>query len=476
MLVFSTFFGGNGRYGTLREIAFDSAGNIVATGYGPHFTPSDFPTATIIGPGGGGSDIPIVKFTPDGKVLWVTIIGGSGFEKGYGIATDVNDNIYIAGGTGSQDFPTTAGSWDRTNNGGTTEKCPGPPICNMDACVLKLSADGKNLIYSTFLGGSGNDGARGGLAVDNQGCAYVVGHTSSRDFLDEGGIANPQKVNRYLGGDVDAFVAKVSRDGSSIIYARYLGGSKGSDVTMGVQVDADGHAFVNVIVRSDDAFTTPNAFDRTFNGGQSDSYFARLSTDGKQLLYATYFGGSGDEWAEHRMALDKSGNAYLVGFTASADFPTINAYRSKIAGPGDGYLVKLNPSGQPVFSTYLGGSRSDVSSGPFLDADDNILVAGLTESSDLEVTNGAYDTTYNGGKSDAFLQIYDPQGRLSYSTFLGGKKGDGARYVAVDVDGNPIVIGSSKSPDFPTSPTAYDQLHSGGDDGFITKFDRSKMH
>jgi hypothetical protein len=466
MLVFSTFFGGNGRYGTLREIAFDSAGNIIVTGYGPHFLPKDFPEATVIGPA-LVSNVPIAKLTPNGKLLWVTIIGGSGFDKGYGIAVDSLNNIYVAGQTTSSDFPTTQSAWDRTYNGG-----------NADAFVLKLSANGKNLIYSTLLGGSGGDGARGGLALDSDGCAYVVGFTGSKDFLDEGRIANPQKVNRYLGGDFDAFITKVSQDGSSIIYARYLGGSngKGGEVTVGAQVGAQGHAFVNVIVRADDAFTTPNAFDRTFNGGRADSYFAKLSPDGKQLLYATYFGGSGDEWAEHRMAVDKSGNAYLVGFTASADFPTINAYRSTIGGSGDGYLLKLDPSGQPIFSTYLGGSKGDNVLGPALDANGNILVAGNSESSDFEVTPGAYDRKYNGGKQDAFFQIYDPQGRLNYSTFLGGKKGDGARYVTVDASGNPIVIGSSKSPDFPTTAGAYDQSHSGGDDGFITKFDRSKMH
>jgi hypothetical protein len=474
-LEFSTYFGSGGRSGQVWEIAFDSSGNMVVTGYGTDYTKRHFPSAHLIGPGGGVNDVVVAKFTPDGKLLWMTLIGGSGGEMGLGIVTDSHDNIYIAGKTGSTDFPTTSGAFDRTHNGGAPSKI-GKGI---DAYVFKLSPDGKALIYSTFLGGSRNESARGGLAVDDQGFAYVVGSTKSSDFLDENGATpNPAKVNSYLGGKNDAFIAKVAQDGSSIIYSRYLGGSNNtqSEVILGAQVDARGNAYVHAIVSSDDAFTTPNAFDRTFNGGESDSYFAKISPDGKQLLYATYIGGSGNEYAERRMALDDNDNTYLVGSTGSSDFPVINAHQSKKGGRYDGFLVKLDASGQPLFSTYIGGSSRDHTTGPTLDANGNIFVAGGTESIDFEVTSKAYDITYNGGKSDAFLQAYNPSGQLIYSTFLGGGDFDGARNVAVDANGNPILVGGTKSSNFPTTADAHARFLSGGTDGYITKFDRSRMH
>lgn len=464
-LSFSSYFGGRGRGGTLWETAFDSSGNIIVAGYGDDYTLRNFPFATLIGPAGNRSNIPVAKFTPDGKLLWLTIIGGSATNICVGIDVDKFDHIYISGWTSSTDFPTTPKSYDRTYNGGT-----------YDAFVLKLSPDGKTLVYSTFLGGSLNDTARGGLAVDDQGFAYVVGGTGSRDFLNKRGEPNPAKVNNYLGGPGDAFITKISQDGSKIVYSRYLGGSDDTvhgDTALGVQVDANGHAYVNMIVRSKDALTTPNAFRRTFSGGESDSYFVKLSPDGKQVIYATYFGGSGDEYAEHRMALDSKGNTYFTGFTNSADFPVINAHQSKKRGPGNGYLVKLDATGQPVFSTYIGGSGMDNSVGPALDAEGNIFVTGNTGSKDLEITPNAYNTTYNGGKMDAYLQIYDPSGRLWYSTFLGGSDFDGARGVAVDKRGNPILVGSTSSSNFPTTANAYNQSRSGDDDGFIVKFDLS---
>ena len=463
---FSSFLGGRG-YGTLWETAFDSSGNIIVTGYGDEYTLKNFPSATLIGPAGNRSNITVAKFSPDGKLLWMTIIGGSANNICVGIDVDAFNNIYIAGWTTSADFPTTPKAYDRTYNGGDS-----------DAFVLKLSPDGKSLIYSTFLGGSLNDTARGGLAVDDHGFAYVVGGTGSKDFLNKKGEGNPAKVNDYLGGPADAFITKVSQDGSRIVYSRYLGGSDDTvhgDSALGVQVDANGCAYVNMIVRSKNAFTTPNAFRRTFSGGKSDSYFAKLSPDGKQLLYATYFGGSGDEFAEHRMALDSKGNTYFVGFTNSADFPTINAHQSKKKGPGNGYLVKLDATGQPVFSTYIGGSNNDHSVGPALDGEGNIFVSGETGSTDFEITPSAYNKTYNGGKKDAYLQIYNPSGRLWYSTFLGGSDFDGARGVAVDKWGNPIVVGFTYSSNFPTTANAYTRSYSGGGDGFIVKFDLSHL-
>lgn len=146
-LEFSTFIGGK-RDGTLREIAFDSAGNIVVAGHGAEFVADNFPIATIIGPA-ANQNVLVAKFTKAGKLVWMTIIGGSGLDRGYGVVLDKADNIYVAGRTSSSDFPTTPGAYDTTFNGGT----PNPVVHGpSDAYVLKLSSDGKRLLYSTYLG------------------------------------------------------------------------------------------------------------------------------------------------------------------------------------------------------------------------------------------------------------------------------------------------------------------------------------
>ncbi len=466
-LEFITFLGTDlALESTLRDITFDSQGNIIVAGAGV-FDPAGYPPSKITT--FGTIDISsafVASISPDGSQLnWVTLIGGNGNEKGaYGIDINSNNNIYVAGATHSTDFPTTPGAWDRTENNITDMK--------PDAFLFKLSPDGSQLIYSTYLGGSEGESARGGLAVDSQGYAYVIGGTASRDFLDENGIANPAKVNSFIGGVGDGFVTKVSQDGSSIVYSRYIGSpndTQHDDTVLGIRVDNQGKAYIHTIVRTDGAYTTPGAYDTSFNGGDADSYYAIISADGKQLLYATYLGGSGGEYAEHNMARDGSGFAYLVGVTSSTNFPIMGGNQSSIGGAEDGFLAKFNAAGQLVHSTYVGGSDDDSAFGPAVDMNGSMYVTGFTKSSNFQTSPGAYDTSHNGDR-DVFFQAYDSSGVLFYSTFLGGGNYDYGRYIAVDPAGDIVIVGETKSSDFPVTPGAYDTTFSGVSDIFIAKF------
>ncbi len=284
----------------------------------------------------------------------------------------------------------------------------------------------------------------------------------------------PGAVNNPIGGPKgDAVITKLSADGSSIVYSRYLGSSNNSanEGAMGVAVDSLENVYVHSIVGGDDALTTNDAFDRTFNGGQSDTYFIKLSADGRKILYATYLGGSGDEWAEHAIVLDSNGNVYMAGQTRSMDFPIVQGHQPKPGSRIDAYLIKLDAAGQPLFSTYLGGSDEESAFGPAVDGNGNVFVSGLTKSPDFEATPNAYAGTFNGVQ-DAFLQVYGPTGQLLYSTFLGGSESDFSRYVDVDVSGNPVIVGHTLSDDFPRTPGAHDVTYdkSRGENGFITKF------
>ena len=458
-------------YGTFWEAAVDSRGDIIVTGYGTEYVPDNFPGARVIGTP-EDENILLAKYTPGGRLLWMSIIGGTGKDEALGLALDPSDNIYIAGVTSSLDLPTTPGAFDRTNNGGGTH-CSGPHGCNLDAYVMKLAPDGASLVYSTYLGGSGEDIARGGVAVDREGNAYVTGSTASTDFLEKGRTSSrPHKVNAFHGGTHDAFVAKISPDGSGVVYSMYLGGSKddNEEVGVAVTVDEEGRAYVQAVVRSDDAATTPDAYGPSFRGGVSDTYLTRLFPDGAGQAYATFIGGSGSEFAEHGMKVDRDGNVYITGYTDSADFDRVNAHQSVYGGGGDGYLARIGPDGRPVFSTFVGGRGEDVTFGPAVDREGNVYVTGRTASPDFEVTPGALDMDFNGGV-DSFLRVYGPDGRLLYSTFLGGSGDDNTRGITLDREGNPIILGSTTSKDFPASSGA--PAHGGSDygDGFMVIVD-----
>jgi hypothetical protein len=475
-LDFSTYMGSGATHTELFEVTTDPAGNIYAIGQGD-YSSSDFPgaTPTTFGNVSDSSNVMVFKLSPDGSQLhWVTLLGGRCFEKaGYGIALDKNQNIYITGTTHSDDFADydqdgqafgqdTIG-YNTTYHGGGTGpglNCPGPvPNPGPEVFLIKLSPDGQNIIYGTFLGGDDGESSRGGLAVDSQGFAYVVGSTSSSNFLGR----------TRIGGKSDGFVVKVSQDGRSIEYAQFIGGSNDNgehgDGVVGIQVDAQGHAYLNASAWASDAPITDGlngtilAFDSTPNG-MVDTYFVKLSPDGTQLLYATYLGGSVNEFAEHRIDIDANGNVAICGYTGSADFPTSTnnpnilkeSHQKNAGGMADLYLVKLQG---------------------------NIYLAGVTRSTDFETTTNAYDRSFNGDQ-DVFMQIYNPNGMLLYSTFIGGTEFDRARFITVDPFDNPIIVGYSQSTNgcsfpncYPTTPGAFDEIFNNGFNPYVTKFNIS---
>lgn len=462
---FATYWGPDTLGGTFdidsRESAVDSQGNIIVTGY-RSFISTGYQGVPVYTHGSLSNPNPlaVAKLSSDGsQLLWIALIGGNGNEHAYGVAIGPNDHIYVAGKTFSTDFPTTPGAWDRTRNaGGATE-----------IFVLKLSSDGRTLLYSTYLGGdSGQESARGGLAVDAAGSAYVVGSTGSPDFLDEGGVLNPRKVNSFLGGNHDAVIVKMLPDGSGIDYARFLGGG-GVEVIVGASVDSQGRAYVFGHTDSVNMATTSDAFQSSLKGAD-DGFLAVISPDGTNLEYSSYYGGSESEYAEHRLMRDYAGNIYVAGATLSPDFPLFNAHQSAFNGPSEGFLIKFNSSFQPVFATLLDGMPG----GPAVDNAGNVLLTGITTINNFETTPNAFDRTYNGGR-DAYFQMYSPIGTLLYSTYLGGSGDDGGRYVTMDNNNNAIISGTTQSADFPvgrpgSSLPVYDTTYNGVFDVYVGRF------
>src|SRR3989441_166203 len=322
------------------------------------------------------------------------------------------------------------------------------------------------LAYSTYLGGTGFDEGFG-IAVDSLGQAYVTGVTASLDFAMTAGVLQP----RFAGGSLDAFVTKLNPTGAALAYSTYLGGT-GDENGFGIAVDATGNAYVTGLTNSNLDFpTTAGAFQRSSAGGISDAFVTKLNAAGAALVYSTYLGGTGDENG-FGIAVDATGNAYVTGITFSPDFPTTaRAFQPSSPG-GDAFVTKLNPSGAAlVYSTYLGGTGSDLGFGIAVDSFGNAYVTGQTFSSDFPTTEGAFQTTFGGGGGfDAFLTKVNPAGAaLVYSTYLGGTSDDFGLGIAVDNFGNAYVTGFTGSLDFPTLG-AFQSTSGDGGDAFVAKF------
>jgi hypothetical protein len=301
--------------------------------------------------------------------------------------------------------------------------------------------------FSTLFGGNLGTGASG-IQVDSAGDIYILGSTNSTNL---GGTSAFQPS---LAGDSDAFVAKLSADGSQLIYVTYLGGSK-AEFPHGMAVDSSGNVYVTGQTYSSD-FPIDHAF-QSNNSSGAGAFVSKLSPDGTTLLYSTYLGGrlSG---SGQSIALDNSDEPVVVGWTYANDFPTLNPIQSVHAadqGNTDAFVTKLNAQGTAlVFSSYIGGNAGDLGQGVAIDTSGNIYVAGITSSSDFPTTGGSFQSTYTASsEGNSFITKLNPTGsELSYSTYLAGSQAAG---VAVNAAGNAFVTGLAGISGFPTTAGAF---------------------
>jgi len=375
----------------------------------------------------------------DPVLSYSTYLGGNGYDAGTAIAVDASGNAYVTGFTRSPNFPATAGSFQTIC--GTSGTCNG---YFTDAFVTKLTANGQ-VVYSTFLGGGGNDMGKA-IAVDASGSAYVAGQTFSSNFPTTAGA-----FKTTYGGAGDAFVTKVSPGGTSLQYSTYLGGS-GIDNAEGIAVDSSRNAYVTGQTYSTD-FPTAAPIQASNGGNQdSDAFVTEINSSGSALVYSTYLGGSSMDWG-NGIAVDSSGNAYVVGLTRSADFPLAGSVQATCGGcPGfaDAFVAELAPNGGALLhSTYVGGTGDDHGTGVAIDSDGNIYITGFTYSTDFPITTGAYQTSLSSGKSAAFVTKIAPDfSSLAFSTYLQGNSLNYGKSIAVDT-GNVFVAGQTFSPTFP---------------------------
>ncbi|MEG5059221.1 SBBP repeat-containing protein [Microcoleus sp. A2-C5] len=459
VLAYSTYLGGSGNENANR-ITVDSTGAAYIIGTTVNnftTTPGAYQTTP-----GGQSDILVTKINPEGTALvYSTYIGGPNNDEGFDIAVDSQGNAYLTGPV-NQGYPTTAGSYKPTAN-------------ITSAAVTKLNAAGNSLVYSTFLGSSaigdtffGGTGSSlgNGIKVDSNGNAYVVGPTF-------GGFPTVNAFQPTYGGGLDGFLAKVNPTGSALVYSTYLGG-QGDDDAKAIALDNSGNVWVTGNTNSTN-FPLNQAND-TLPGG-FEAYVSRFNANG-ELTYSTYLGGSGEDKGND-IAVDSSGNAYIVGYTTSTDFivsadvplapkiPNIPIQAANAGGAKDAFVTKIRANNSLAYSTYLGGSGEENGDRITVDSAGNAYVTGNTTSTNFPTLNAIQ--SISGGGQDAFVTKINSSGSaLVDSTYLGGSGNDFGGGIAVDTSGGVYVAGGTASTNLPTA-NPFQAANGGSADVFITK-------
>ncbi|MBN1539300.1 MAG: fibronectin type III domain-containing protein [Candidatus Thermoplasmatota archaeon] len=475
-VIYGTYIGGSDDEYDV-DMAIDGSGACYLAGSTWSF---DFPTT----PGAystwvaGENDGFVMKIYPDGSSpVYSTYIGGVGYDSINSIAVDNNGYAYVAGSTDSWDFPTTRGAFNETMNGS-----------GQDLIVFKLDQAGSNLVYSTYMGGTSweNMNDPGCIAVDNQGCAYIVGSSNSKDFpltYD----AFDKENNNTMGGDLygeeyrtsKAVVVKLKADGSDLEYSTYLGGTM-DEYTNGIALDDEGMVYILGTTGSKDFPVTKGAFDTSmdsFWGGEI--FLAKIDIDGSRIVYATYLGGS-ESQNPTDIAIDSSGRPYICGFTGSNDFPVKeNTYQHELNGWMDIFVTAFDPTFSSLYmSTFIGGSEGEQAYSIDLDGEGNVMITGSTASPDYP-TIVTHATPQSNQDGSVLISVFDPQGMdLLYSTLVGGSAGSnypedvGFNIFSV-ADRRVVVSGYTGCTDFPITDNAYDDSLDGWADLFLMEFDLS---
>jgi len=385
-LVQSTFLGGNSSDEGF-SLALDDEGNAYVIGYTQSV---DFP----ITPGaldsvlGGQTDAFVVKLRAKGPPLaYATFLGGSADEMGMGIAVDGAGTAFLIGYTESGDFPTTEKAFDRTHNGAA------------DVFVARLDLSSGALEYATFLGGSSND-AGWGIVLDDGGSANIVGYTYSDDFPTTAGA-----FDTTLGGPTDVFVARLDPSGSALFFSTLLGGSS-REVARSIAVDDWGNAHVTGGTFSQDFPTTAGAFDTVMSLFDLNAFVTKFTPGGGDLAYSTFLGGEGDDVGYGIVLDSSGKTCVIGFTEAADFPTTSGAFDATHNGQRDIFVSLLNKGGSALdYSTFLGGSDAEYGWDVLLDGSGNAYLAGYTRSADFPTTAGAFDETHNGGEDVFVLKI-----------------------------------------------------------------------
>lgn len=478
VIAYSTYLGSEDQnyaldslYNFVTAIAGDAAGNVYITGITAE---TSFPitgvTLAVAPP--AVADNPyvfIAKFSPTGELVYSTILGGSlGQNACGGIAVDNAGGVYVTGTTYASDFPVTPGAFQSgfaTFSGNVSM-----------GFVTKLNAGDSSFAYSTFLGGQTLGGASA-IAVDQQGDAFVTGWDYGSFPTTPGAFQknHPGPVAAGFGlGGPSPWVAKLQANGQKLIYGTYLGGNS-NDFINAIAIDGNGDAYLTGDANSTNFPVVAPALQSALAGGQN-AFVSKLNSTGTKLIYSTYLGGSQTD-AGTGIAVNASGQAILVGYTSSPDFPLAAAYQSTF-NTNDAFVTELNAAGNKlVYSTFLGGGTGSFGAGIALDSAGDAYVIGSTGQVTPGQSAGSPFPALNGiainnpsGQASTFMSEFSPTGGLLNSTLFGGNTGPTyGSGVWVDGEGNSYITGTTSASDMPTTSGAQQPELAGKADVFVAK-------
>ncbi len=448
-MVYSTFLGGN-HIDEGGVIKLDSQGNPVFTGMTQS---ADFPVT--LGPNvtAGSEYVYVAKFNKDNlsEPIFITLIGGIGETRGTFWDIDNEDNIYVAGSTTVSSNFATPGAFDTTHNGGN------------DGYVCKLASNGTR-IFTTYFGGSQQDYAYD-IALDSDKNIWVTGTTSSPTFPTTPDAADSTYDLSSSWGSIllsEAFLVKISSDGSNLLYGSFIGAPSGPDGGWRVEVDSSDDIVIIGGTRASDFPVTNNAYDTSY-AGNVEGFVMKFAKDGT-VIFASYLGGSLDE-LPREIIFDSEDNLIIAGATASEDFPTSdNGYQQVFQGEEDIFITKIAANGsQLLFSTFLGSPNVDWVF--WLELDEytqRIYFTGVTFGTGWQVTD---NSSYHGGRTDIILGVLEHDGsELLYSTLIGGIEVTQLDVGISDFPEGLTLISPTEiymtfvtiSSNFPVTPDAYD--------------------
>jgi len=406
--------------------------------------------------------------TPSGiahELVFSTYLGGSGNDQARDITADAKGNIYVVGGSGSDDFPTTPGAFQRVQDKTGTNV---GSLGYLDATVTKYDPYG-NLLWSTYLGGPNYDRAYA-VEVDELGCVYVAGRAGPGFPVTAGSMQPTFKgSSQGIYGQQNGFVTKLAPDGASILWSTYVGVGY---LCRDLAIDADHNVYAPISYKGSGSLPPSgwfaNAYQPSPKGGDEVGVM-KISADGSTALWATWVGGTGDEADNSGVQVDKDNNVFLNCTTLSSDMPTtVGAHDTTYNGLNDAYIAKLSPNGSTlIFGTYFGGSGNEAGNNVHnlaIDPDGNCYLATHTSSTNITTTPGAFQSSLAGGSLDVVAAKFSPSGALLRCTYVGGNGNDGTEAIAVNAAGELIFVGNTTSTNFPVTPTALQSSKSANED------------
>ncbi|MFN0179500.1 MAG: SBBP repeat-containing protein [Gemmatimonadales bacterium] len=441
---FATYLGGAG-VDMLRDIAEGPGGRLYVAGSN---TSGSFPVF-----GGfdqsfaGGGDGVVAALTTGGQRVWSTYFGARGVDEVLAIEVAPDGGLIVAGRAGP-DLPGVSSGFQTTYGGGF-----------QDGFVCRLSADGRLLYWCSYLG-TGDDHGISDVAVDPAGYIYVVAGTERGDLPQAWFKRGMSSVRK---GGKDAVLLKVAPNGSTVVWATYLGG-RGQEIgSPTVRATPAGEVIVALTTNSSDLPTTPDAVQRSLRG-MTDVWVARFNRDGA-LVFGTYLGGSGSERVgAHGLAIDRFGRVLVAGSTTSATLAgAANGFQSAFGGlgvsplgrdleiRGDGFVTMLSQTGRSIVaSTYVGGKGADGIEAVSVDVNGVVWLSGATYSANFATTAGAHQPGHSGDRDGFVVALSRELKDLVYSTFLGTASEDAARAIVGRSVGGALVAGSVSGAAFPT--------------------------